>query len=138
MNDAPVSGILRQASIYTENKLMDFSDSSWKYCPETGIITGSYIISYQVGSIIHGTHIPGAFAQSISESEYNAAFTAGMALAHFRMLINELLNKDTYIVTEEAPLIILDCESSVFMAKNGKDTKHTSHISRTMHFVRNG
>ena len=24
------------------------------------------------------------------------------------------------------------------MAKNGKDTKHTRHISRRMHFVRNG
>ena len=24
------------------------------------------------------------------------------------------------------------------MAKNGRDTKHTSHISRRMHFVRNG
>ena len=24
------------------------------------------------------------------------------------------------------------------MAKNGKDTKHTSHISRIVHFVRNG
>ena len=24
------------------------------------------------------------------------------------------------------------------MAKNGKDTKHTRHIARTMHFVRNG
>ena len=24
------------------------------------------------------------------------------------------------------------------MAKNGKDTKHTRHIARIMHFVRNG
>ena len=24
------------------------------------------------------------------------------------------------------------------MAKNGKDTKHTRHIARSMHFVRNG
>ena len=24
------------------------------------------------------------------------------------------------------------------MAKNGKDTKHTRHISRRMHFLRNG
>ena len=24
------------------------------------------------------------------------------------------------------------------MAKNGKDTKHTRHIARRMHFVRNG
>ena len=28
-NDAPVTYLLRQASIKTENHLMDFSDSSW-------------------------------------------------------------------------------------------------------------
>ena len=53
------------------------------------------------------------------------------------MLIYELLNKDPDIFPEEAPLIILDIKSSVCMANNGKDTKHTSHIARREHFVRN-
>ena len=61
-----------------------------------------------------------------------------MAVPHFRMLINELLNKDPDIVPEEAPLIIWDFKSANCMAKNGKDTKHTRHIARRMHFVRNG
>ena len=61
-----------------------------------------------------------------------------MALAHFRMLINELSNKDPYIVPEEAPLIVLDNKYAVCMAKNSKDTKQTRHITRRMHFVRNG
>ena len=61
-----------------------------------------------------------------------------MALAHFRMLIHELLSKDPYIVPEEAPLIVLDSKSAMCMAKNGKDTKHTRHIARRIHFVRNG
>ena len=61
-----------------------------------------------------------------------------MAIAHFRMLINKLLNKDPDIVPEEAPLIFLDSKYDMFMAKNGKDTKHTRHVSRRMHFVRNG
>ena len=64
-------------------------------------------------------------AQSSAESEYNAACTAGMALANFRMFIHELLNKDPDIVPDEAPLIILDSKSDICMAKNGKDTKHT-------------
>ena len=46
-----------------------------------------------------------------------------MALAHFRMLINEYSKKDSYVVTEEAPLIILDSKSAVCMDKNGKDSK---------------
>ena len=33
MNDAPVTDLLRQASIKTENHLMAFSDSSWQDCP---------------------------------------------------------------------------------------------------------
>ena len=60
-----------------------------------------------------------------------------MALAHFRMFIHGLLNKDPDIVSEEAPLIVLDSKSTMCMAKNGKDTKHTRHLSRRMHFVRN-
>ena len=61
-----------------------------------------------------------------------------MALAHFRMLIHELLNEDPDRVPNEAPLIVLDSKSGMCMAKNGKDTKHTRHIARIMHFVRNG
>ena len=54
------------------------------------------------------------------------------------MLIHEFLNKDPDIVPEEAPLIVLDSKSDMYMANNGKDTKHTRHIARIMHFVRNG
>ena len=61
-----------------------------------------------------------------------------MALAHFRMLIHELLNKDPDMVPEEAPLIVFDSKSDMCMGKNGKDNKQTRHISRRMHFVRNG
>ena len=74
----------------------------------------------------------------MNESEYNKACTAGMALAHFRMLIHESLNKDLDIVPEENSLILLISKYAMCMAKNGKDTKHTIHIARIMHFERNG
>ena len=61
-----------------------------------------------------------------------------MALAHFRVLIHELMNKDPDIVTEEAALIILDSKYAVCMAKNIKDTNHKRHIARRVNFVRNG
>ena len=138
MNDELVSDLLRKASIKIENLLMDFSGSSLQDFSGIGRSKGTYIIFYQGGPIDHGTHVSGPVDQSIAESEYNTACTAGMALAHFRMLIHELLNKDTYIVPEEAPLIVLDSKSSICMAKNGKYTKNTRHIARRMHFVRNG
>ena len=77
---------------------MAFSDSSWQDCSDTGRSTGAYIIFYPGGPIDHGTHVPGSVAQSSAESEYNASFTAGMALSHSRMLIHEFLNKDPEIV----------------------------------------
>ena len=61
-----------------------------------------------------------------------------MALAHFRMLIHELLNEDPDMVPKYAPLIVLDSKSAMCMAKNGKDTKYTRNIARRMNFVRNG
>ena len=130
MNDAPVTDLLRQADNKTKNHLMDFSDSSWQDCPDTERSTGAYIIFYQGGSIDNGTHVPVPVAQSSAESEYNAACTAGMALAHFIMLVNDLLNEDTDMVPKEAPLIVLDSKSTMFMAKNGKDAKHNRHIAR--------
>ena len=61
-----------------------------------------------------------------------------MDLAHFRMVVNEFLNVDPYMVPKEAPLILLDSKSDICMSNNGNYAKHTRHIARRMHFVRNG
>ena len=67
IKDAPLSDLLIQASIKTDNPLMDFSDSNWKYFPDPGRSTGAYIIFYQVGTIYHGTHVSWLVAQSGAE-----------------------------------------------------------------------
>ena len=54
------------------------------------------------------------------------------------MLIYEFLNKYPDIVTEAVPLIILDRNSDVCIVNNEKYTKHTRHITRIVHFVRDG
>ena len=61
-----------------------------------------------------------------------------MALAYFRILIHEFLNKNPDVVPEEASMIISDSNSDVCMAKNFKDTKHTRQIARRVHLLRNG
>ena len=116
---------------------MGFSDSSWSNCPDTGRSTVAYIIFDQGVSIYHGTHFPGSVAKLSAESEYNSAGTAGKSLEHFRVLINEFLNKDPYIVPEEDLLFVLDGKSAICMSKNGKDNRHTSPIARRINFVRN-
>ena len=137
-NDSQVSDLLIQASIKTDNQLMDFSDSNWQDFPDTGRDKGEYIIFYQGGPFDHVTHFPVPVDKWSKESQYNAAWTAGMSLAYIRILIHEFLNKDPDIVPEEAPMIILDSKSAVCIAKNGKDTKHTREITRIMYLVRNG
>ena len=61
-----------------------------------------------------------------------------MVVAHFRVLIHELMNKYPDIFPKENHLIILYSKSDVCVAKYGKDNKHTRHISRRVHFVRIG
>ena len=61
-----------------------------------------------------------------------------MDLAHFRMLIHELLDKYPDIVLEGASLVIFSSKSAVFMDKDGEDNKHTMHIARRLHLIRNG
>ena len=80
----------------------------WQECQDTGRSTGAYIVSYQVVPIDHCTHVPGPVDQYSVESEYNAAYTTVMALAHFRMLNIELLKRDIYVVPVQASIIILD------------------------------
>ena len=63
MNDAPVTDLLRQSTINTENHLMAISDSSWQDCPYTGRSTEAYIIFYQGGIIDHGIHVSGPVSQ---------------------------------------------------------------------------
>ena len=92
--------------------------------------SGAYIIFFQVGQIYYGTRVQGPFYQSSAEIEYNSAYTAGMALSHFMMLIHELLEKDPEIIPEEDLLIILDRKSAVCMNNNGKYIKYTRRIAR--------
>ena len=98
--DAPRSDLLRQSIIKTESQLIVLYDSIWQDSPYTGRSIGSYIEFYQAGTIYHCTHVPGPFYQSSADSEYNAESTEGMSIVNFRILNNELLNKDPDVVLE--------------------------------------
>ena len=93
IEDAPLSDLLRQAIIKSENQFIMFSDSIWKYYPDTVRSIGSYILFYQGGPIGHFTHVPFPVAQASYESEYNAVCNALISIAHFIILINELMSK---------------------------------------------
>ena len=71
-------------------------------------------------------------------SKYNTAVTVGMTQSYFMILNNEFMSKDPDVVLEQAPIILLDIKSAVFVANNVKVTKHAIHISKIIHLVRNG
>ena len=77
---------------------MVFSYYIRKECTYTVRSTGAYIVFYQVGPIDNFTHILGPVAQPSTESDYNVGFTTGTTPAHFRILNNEFMNKDTDMV----------------------------------------
>ena len=137
MKDAPSSDLLRQAHIKSENQLL-VSLILFGKIVQTLIEVQEHILFFnQGGPIYHGTHVPGPVSKSSVETQYNAVCTAGMAIAHFRVLINQLFNKDPDRVPQEDPLIILDSKSAVCMNINGKDTNHTSQISIIVNIVSN-
>ena len=117
---------------------MAFYGSNWQDFPDTCRSTGAYIIFYQGVPIDHGKNVTVPVDQQSAESEYNAAWTAETTLAHFRMLIDEFLNRDPDIVPEEYSIFILDIKSAFCMANNGNYTKHTRHIYKWVHLARNG
>ena len=80
---------------------------------------------YQGGPIDHCTHNTGPFEESSSQIYFNVA-------------CNELAKKDKYLVPEQAPLIIFDIKSVIYVANTCKDTKHTIHIDRIIPSLING
>ena len=77
---------------------MLFSDSILQYYPESDRSTGAYIVFLQGGTIEHCTNVPGQVYQFSTGGDYNAAHTAGMALANFRMIKNEFMKKDPDVI----------------------------------------
>ena len=63
MKDSPLSDLLIQAIIETENQLMILSDYIWQDFMDTGRSTGAYMIFYHGGTIGHGTYVPGPVSQ---------------------------------------------------------------------------
>ena len=74
-------------------------------------------------------------ALSSVEAEYNEACLCGMAGTHLKMLLNDMEARPE---NEDTISIILDSKSAIAMGNSFKDTKHTRHILRRYHYVRDG
>ena len=136
---SPLANLLREANVVSERPLLTFSDSSWQDCVDTGRSTGAYYIFYQGGIVDMSSNVPDPVAMSSAEAEYNEAAVATMSTAHLHMMLDELeLRAGTDKLHEHPIKILLDNQSAVAMGQSFKDTKHTRHIWRHFHYVRQG
>jgi hypothetical protein len=92
------------------------------------------MIIYMGGIVDHSSNMPDPIALSSAEAEYNEGCVAFMAGSHLCMLLCEFEG----IKDEEkaATTIYFDSKSAIAMGANYKDTKHTRHIMRRYHYVR--
>ena len=96
IEDAPLSENFIQAIIKSDKQLMFFRIIGGRTVHILTESTGSYIVLYQGGPIDHWNHVTGPVSKYSAESENNVACTARMNLAHFRMINNDMINKDPY------------------------------------------
>jgi hypothetical protein len=132
---APLMKILESQEIKQHHAFFGFSDSSWNDDADTGRSTGCFILTYMGGIVDHSSNMPDPVALSSAEAEYNEGCVAFMAASHLRMLLCELEG-----IEEEKmgpTTMFFDSKSAIAMGSSYRDTKHTRHIMRRYHHVRN-
>ncbi len=87
------------------------------------------------GIVDHSSNMPDPVASSSAEAEYNEECVAFMAASHLRMLLCELKGVDESSLPPT--IMFFDSKSAMAMGNSYRDTKHTRHIMRRYHYVRN-
>jgi hypothetical protein len=88
------------------------------------------------GVVNRSSNLPNPVALSSAEAEYNEGCLAMMATSHLRMLLAEF--EVTTDESMEPTNIYFDSKSAIVMGSNFHDTKHTRHILRRYHYIREG
>jgi hypothetical protein len=124
-DDTPLIKMLKAQQLEQNHPFFGFSDSSWNDNVDAGRSTGCFIITYMGGVVDHSSNLPDPVALSSAEAEYNE-----------RMLLCEIDNIEES--TMQPRTIYFDSKSTIAMGESYKDTKHTRHILRHYHYVREG
>jgi len=135
LSRAPLVTMLKSQEIEQMQPFFGFSDSSWNDDADTSRSTGCFIITYMGGIVDHSSNMPDPVVLSSAKVEYNKGCVAFMAASHLRMLLCELEGIDE---SSMAPTtMFFDSRSAMVMGNSYRDTKHTRHIMRRFHYVRN-
>ena len=131
---SPLFNILTNNNLPTTSFFITLCDSSWNDDVDHGRSTGCFLIFYMGGIIDHSSNLPDPIALSSAEAEYNQACLAIMATTHVHMILQDL---EQQLDKTSLPLpILLDSKSAIAIGTSFRDTKHTRHILRRYHYVR--
>jgi hypothetical protein len=134
LSQAPLIATLKSQQVEQKHPFFGFSGSSWNDDADTGGSTGCFIITYMGGIVDHSSNMPDPVVLLLAEAEYNEGCVAFMAASYLRMLLCELEGVDESSM--EPTTMFLD-KSAIAMGSSYRDTKHTRHIMRHYHHVRN-
>jgi hypothetical protein len=129
---SPLGRILDEVGIDTNTELVAATDSSWQDCPDTGRSTGGYYVLFCGGIVDSSSNVPGPVAMSSAEGEFMQACAGAISVAHIKMLVLELDNKDP----DETLTVPIMVDNQSTIASSLRDTKRTRHIARRFHYVR--
>ena len=144
LKQSPIHDLLTRHETF-QSELVVFTDASWQDCPDTGRSTTGYLIFYRGGVIEANSMLQIPIAMSSCEAEVMAACSGCMAAAHLHMLLYDMkylgtkkYNNSQLALPNPPTVVMVDNEAACKMSLNDKLTKHTRHISRRFHYVRQG
>ena len=80
--------------------------------------------------------MPVPVAMSSAKAEYNAGATAGMALSHLQMLVNELNGRDADENWQLQITLLSDSQSVVLIVSSERDVKSLRYYKRCLFYLR--
>ena len=145
VEESPMFEVLQKTNVDKHSDIVVFTDASWQDCPDTGRSTTGYLIFCRGGVVEANSQLPAPIAMSSAEAEYMSACSGCMAAAHLHMLLYDFkylgtknYNKSQLALPSPPTVIMVDNEAAVKISLNDRLTKHTRHISRRFHYVREG
>ena len=124
-------GLYFYASTTIKDQLMCFTDSSWGDDAETGCSTCGYVWMLGGGPISWKSKLQKLVTLSTTEAEYVAACIAAQQGCHLVNLLSEVQR-----VQVPPPLMLMDNQSAIHVAKNSGSMQRTKHMALRYYFLR--
>jgi hypothetical protein len=124
-------GLFYSAGTTAQDQLTCFTDSSWCDDVETGCSSCGYVWMLGGAPISWKSKLQKLVTLSTTEAEYVAACIAAQQGCHLVNLLSEVQHDQV-----PAPLMLMDNQSAIHVAKNTGSMQRTKHMALRFHFLR--